>query len=72
MTRFTLAAVAAMAGLAVIVDTADAKTKRRNDDRQQAAADKIRADSLDPTRELKYPDWARKALAPKGGGGTRG
>ena len=68
MTRFTLAAIAAIASLAVAAGTADAQGSKRKPSRQQAESDRIRADSLDPTRELKYPDWARKALAPKGGG----
>jgi hypothetical protein len=73
MRRSTLAALAAVVSLTVAIDTASAGSrKRRNasrDDAQSRAADKVRADSLDPSRELKYPDWARKALAPKTSGG---
>ena len=76
MHRISLAALAALISLTVAFDTASAQSrKRRNvsrDDAQSRASDKVRADSLDPTGELRYPDWARKALAPKGGGGRQG
>lgn len=37
--------------------------------RSSDSADAPRAHTLDPSREFKYPDWARKALGPKSSGG---
>lgn len=68
----TVAAVALASGPADAKRYKSQRSYQDNDERVRESNDRIRANSLDPTGELKYPDWARKALAPKGSGGRPG
>jgi hypothetical protein len=67
-TLITLAAVLAV--LAIVPDTADANHQGRK--RKTCDHTCVRAEAQDRAGDYKaYPDWARVALAPRYGSGSR-
>ncbi len=79
--RFAIALLAVITGVTMTISVAEAQQRKRSVatykststagasyTNPNAAAEKTRADSRDPSGQYRgYPDWARSALSPQSG-----